>query len=250
RRCGPARADARMARGSAMGRARGRKRSRSAEPYPREQAGRDPARSDDARNGRLCGRRSLAEGRRLAGHPGYRHHLARSRRQRPRAIECRRPIRARQGEVPAGRPGRAHPPGGAQQAPGQQRNGSSIVTKVLYVEDNDDNVFMLKMRLELLGDFEVLTAEDGEKCCAMAISESPDIILMDLEMPNVDGWEATRRLKGNPQTRDIPVIALSAHALAGEREKALAAGCNEFDTKPIEFDRLVATLRRVLAHRK
>jgi CheY-like chemotaxis protein len=124
------------------------------------------------------------------------------------------------------------------------------MTKVLYVEDNDDNVFMLKMRLELLGDFEVLTAEDGEKGCQMAAAERPDIILMDLEMPNVDGWEATRRLKGNPQTCDIPVIALSAHALAGEREKALAAGCNEFDTKPIEFDRLVATLRRVLAHRK
>ena len=78
------------------------------------------------------------------------------------------------------------------------------MTKVLYVEDNDDNVFMLKMRLELLGDFEVLTAEDGEKGCTMALSERPDIILMDLEMPVVDGWEATRRLKGNPQTRDIP----------------------------------------------
>ena len=101
------------------------------------------------------------------------------------------------------------------------------MTKLLYVEDNDDNVFMLKTRLELLGDFEVLTAEDGEKGCTMAISERPDIILMDLEMPVVDGWEATRRLKGNPQTRDIPIIALSAHALAGEREKALAAGCNE-----------------------
>jgi CheY-like chemotaxis protein len=124
------------------------------------------------------------------------------------------------------------------------------VTKVLYVEDNDDNVFMLKMRLELLGDFEVVTAEDGEKGCAMAVSESPDIILMDLEMPVVDGWEATRRLKGDPRTRDIPIIALSAHALAGEREKAIAAGCNEFDTKPIEFERLVATLRRVLANRK
>ena len=121
------------------------------------------------------------------------------------------------------------------------------MTKVLYVEDNDDNVFMLKMRLELLGDFEVLTAEDGEKGCAMAC---PDIILMDLEMPVVDGWEASRRLKGNPQTRDIPIIALSAHALGGEREKALAAGCNEFDTKPIEFERLVATVRRILANRK
>jgi two-component system cell cycle response regulator DivK len=124
------------------------------------------------------------------------------------------------------------------------------VTKVLYVEDNDDNVYMLKMRLELLEDFEVVTAEDGEKGCAMARSERPDIILMDLEMPVVDGWEATRRLKADPQTRDIPIIALSAHALAGEREKALAAGCDEFDTKPIEFERLLATLRRVLAARR
>ena len=124
------------------------------------------------------------------------------------------------------------------------------MTKILYVEDNEDNVYMLKMRLELLGDFEVVAAEDGEKGCAMALAEHPDVILMDLEMPVVDGWEATRRLKDDPQTRDIPIIALSAHALAGEREKALAAGCDEFDTKPIEFERLVATLRRVLAARK
>lgn len=124
------------------------------------------------------------------------------------------------------------------------------MTKVLYVEDNDDNVYMLKMRLELLGDFEVLAAENGEKGCEVAATERPDIILMDLEMPVVDGWEASRRLRANPQTRDIPIIALSAHALAGEREKALAAGCNEFDTKPIEFDRLVATIRQVLARRK
>ena len=124
------------------------------------------------------------------------------------------------------------------------------MTKVLYVEDNDDNVYMLKMRLELLGDFDVVAAPDGEQGCAMALSERPDVILMDLEMPVVDGWEATRRLKDDPQTRDIPIIALSAHALAGEREKALGAGCDEFDTKPIEFERLVATLRRVLAARK
>jgi two-component system cell cycle response regulator DivK len=124
------------------------------------------------------------------------------------------------------------------------------VTKILYVEDNDDNVYMLKMRLELLGDFDVVAAPDGEQGCAMALSERPDVILMDLEMPVVDGWEATRRMKHEPQTRDIPNIALSAHALAGEREKALAAGCDEFDTKPIEFERLVATLRRVLAARK
>jgi len=124
------------------------------------------------------------------------------------------------------------------------------VTKILYVEDNEDNVYMLKMRLELLGDFEVVAAPDGEQGCAMALSERPDVILMDLEMPVVDGWEATRRLKDDPQTRGIPIIALSAHALAGEREKALGAGCDEFDTKPIEFERLVATLRRVLAARK
>jgi two-component system cell cycle response regulator DivK len=123
------------------------------------------------------------------------------------------------------------------------------VIKVLYIEDNDDNIYMLKMRLELLGEFEVLTAEDGEKGCEMAAAEQPDVILMDLEMPVIDGWEATRRLKSNPQTCCIPVIALSAHALAGAREQALAAGCDEFDTKPIEFDRLVRTLRRILAGR-
>src|SRR5262245_37518418 len=109
---------------------------------------------------------------------------------------------------------------------------------------------MLKIRLELLGDFEVLTAEDGEKGCAMAISERPDVVLMDLEMPVVYGWDATRRLKRSPQTRDIPTIARASHAFAGEREKSVAAGCNEFDTKPMEFDRLVATVRRILANRK
>ena len=81
--------------------------------------------------------------------------------------------------------------------------------KPLYVEDNDDNIYMLKMRLELLDEFQVLAAQDGEKGCAAAAAERPDIILMDLEMPGVDGWEATKRLKSNPRTRDIPVIALS-----------------------------------------
>jgi len=82
------------------------------------------------------------------------------------------------------------------------------VIKVLYIEDNDDDVYMLKMRLELLGDFKILVAQNGEKGCEMAVSERPDVIIMDLEMPILDGWEATRRLKSNPQTRDIPVIAL------------------------------------------
>jgi CheY-like chemotaxis protein len=120
------------------------------------------------------------------------------------------------------------------------------VTKILYVEDNDDNVYMLKMRFELLDGFEVLVADNGETGCAKAIAEKPDLILMDLDLPVVDGWEASRRLKSNPATHDIPIIALTAHVLAGTRERALAAGCDEFDTKPIDFDRLVATIGRLL----
>jgi two-component system cell cycle response regulator DivK len=117
--------------------------------------------------------------------------------------------------------------------------------KVLYVEDNDDDVYLLKTRLELLGDFEVLTARNGEKGCELAVGERPDIIIMDLEMPVMDGWEAARWLKREPQTRNIPIVALSAHALVGEREKAFAAGCDAFDAKPIQFERLLATLRRL-----
>ena len=121
--------------------------------------------------------------------------------------------------------------------------------RILYVEDNEDNAYMLKMRLELTGEFEVLVAEDGEQGCEIAAAKRPDLILMDLEMPVVDGWEATRRLKSKPETRDIPVIGLSAHALAGEREKALAAGCEEFDTKPVEFDRLLGKIRKLVSGR-
>ena len=121
--------------------------------------------------------------------------------------------------------------------------------RILYVEDNEDNAYMLKMRLELTDEVEVLVAEDGEKGCEIAAAKRPDLILMDLEMPVVDGWEATRRLKSKPETRDIPVIGLSAHALAGEREKALAAGCEEFDTKPVEFDRLLGKIRKLVSGR-
>ncbi len=121
------------------------------------------------------------------------------------------------------------------------------MNRILYVEDNDDNVYMLKMRFELLDGFEVLVAENGEIGCAKAISERPDLILMDLDLPVVDGWEASRRLKSNPATRDIPIIALTAHAMSGSREKALAAGCDEFDTKPLDFDRLMQKIDRLLA---
>src|SRR5258705_11667822 len=107
---------------------------------------------------------------------------------------------------------------------------------------------MLRTRLELRGDFEVLAAEDSETGCRLAATEHPDVILMDLEMPIIDRWEAVRRLKNDPQTHDTPIIGMSAHALASEREKAIATGGDEFDAKPIEFERLVATIRRVLAN--
>jgi CheY-like chemotaxis protein len=131
-----------------------------------------------------------------------------------------------------------------------QTEGIGNVTKVLYVEHNDDNLYMLKTRLELLGDFEVLAAEDSEKGCKLAATEHPDVILMDLEMPDDDRWETVRRLKNDPQTQDIPIIGMSAHAVESEREKAIATGCNEFDAKPIAFESLVTTIRRVLAPHK
>jgi two-component system, cell cycle response regulator DivK len=121
------------------------------------------------------------------------------------------------------------------------------VTRILYVEDNDDNVYMLKMRFELLEGFEVLVADNGETGVATAIAERPDLIVMDLDLPVVDGWEASRRLKVDPATQDIPIIALTAHAMSGSREKALAAGCDDFDTKPVDFDRLLKKIHLLLA---
>jgi len=122
--------------------------------------------------------------------------------------------------------------------------------KVLYVEHNDDNLYMLKTRLELLGDFQVLAADDSEKGRKLAVTEHPDVILMDLEMPDEDSWEVVRRLKKDAQTGHIPIIGMSAYALASEREKAVVTGCDEFDAKPIEFETLVATIRRVVANPK
>jgi CheY-like chemotaxis protein len=123
----------------------------------------------------------------------------------------------------------------------------AVVRKLLYVEDNEDNVYMLQLWFDVLGGYEILSARDGAAGIAMAASERPDLILMDLNLPEIDGWEATRRLKADPATCDIPIIALSAHAMAGDREKALATGCDDFDTKPIEFDRLLAKIEQALA---
>jgi two-component system cell cycle response regulator DivK len=113
--------------------------------------------------------------------------------------------------------------------------------QILYVEDNDDNIFMLKSRLTRAG-FTVIIATDGAQGVAMALSERPDMILMDLSLPVLDGWEATRRIKAAPDTKHIPVIALTANAMAGDREKALAAGCDDYDTKPIELPRLLGKI--------
>ena len=119
------------------------------------------------------------------------------------------------------------------------------MAKILYVEDNDDNIYMLSERLKRRG-HEVIVATDGEQGVALARSAAPALILMDLSLPVVDGWEATRRLKAMPETRDIPVIALSSHAMTGDREAALAAGCNDFDTKPVEFARLLEKIEALL----
>jgi CheY-like chemotaxis protein len=114
--------------------------------------------------------------------------------------------------------------------------------KILYAEDNDDNVFILKTRLTRAG-YTVLIAADGAQAVAMATTEQPDMILMDLSLPIMDGWEATRKIKAAAATRHIPVIALTAHAMTGDREKALAAGCDDFDTKPIELQRLFSKIQ-------
>jgi len=121
--------------------------------------------------------------------------------------------------------------------------------KILYVEDNDDNAYVVRNRLGRAG-FTVLVAVDGEQGLAMALAERPDLVLMDLSLPVLDGWEATRRLKTTPETKDIPVIALSAHAMVGDREKALAAGCDDYDMKPIDFLRLRAKIDALVTGRK
>ena len=117
--------------------------------------------------------------------------------------------------------------------------------RILYVEDNDDNIYMLKNRLTRAG-FTILVARDGATGVAMAAAERPDLILMDLSLPVMDGWEATRQIKGALETKGIPVIALTSHAMVGEREKALAAGCDDFDTKPVELPRLLGKIRGLL----
>ncbi len=119
------------------------------------------------------------------------------------------------------------------------------MAKILLVEDNEMNRDMLSRRLARRG-YEIVIAVDGQQGVNMARTESPDLILMDMSLPVLDGWEATRRLKGAPETQTIPIIALTAHAMVGDREKAVEAGCNDFDTKPIELPRLLEKIEALL----
>jgi two-component system cell cycle response regulator DivK len=118
--------------------------------------------------------------------------------------------------------------------------------KILLVEDNEMNRDMLSRRLERRG-YRVAIALDGEQGVAMAGSEAPDLVLMDMSLPVLDGWEAARRLKAVPETRAIPIIALTSHAMVGDREKAIEAGCDDYDTKPVEFQRLLEKIETILA---
>ena len=122
--------------------------------------------------------------------------------------------------------------------------------RLLYIEDNEDNLYMLTLFFDVQGGYEILSAANGAEGIAIAVAERPDLILMDLNLPEIDGWEAARRLKADPATRRIPLIALTAHAMAGDREKALAAGCDDFDTKPVQFDRLLAKIERALSKKR
>lgn len=117
--------------------------------------------------------------------------------------------------------------------------------RILLIEDNALNCDMLSRRLARKG-YEVAVASDGEQGLRDAKEQNPDLILMDMGLPIVDGWEATRRLKANPATREIPIIGLTAHAMEGDRDKAVAAGCNDYDTKPVDIDRLVTKIDALL----
>ena len=117
--------------------------------------------------------------------------------------------------------------------------------RILVVEDNEDNRDSLSRRLERRG-FEVLLATDGRHGVEMAAAEKPDLILMDMNMPEMDGWEATRKIKSTPDAADVPVIALTAHAMTGDRERALDAGCSDYHTKPVEFPKLLAQIETLL----
>src|SRR3974390_170342 len=182
---------------------------------------------------------------RMAGNPGRGHHCEGPHGRGPQPSQRRR--RAHYSKDRSRRNAAATQSRDQQMRQAADREGRM---KVLSVEHDDDNLYMLKRRLERSGNFEVVAAEDSEQGCELAVTERPDVILIDLEMPVMDRWEPVRSLKKDPRTRNIQIIGMSAYAEASEREKALATGCDEFDAKPIKFENLLTTVRRVLAKPK
>src|SRR5262249_40260696 len=200
-------------------------------------ARRNHSRPHDAEDGRVrvYGRTARTAG--LEGSSGRGHN-----REGPHAGGHGPPQWRRRARHPKERPRRDAASAQSRDRQVRQAPDHGGCMKILYVEDNDDNVYMLKNRLTRAG-FTVLIATDGAQGIAMAASEQPDLILMDLTLPNIDGEEATRRIKADPVTRSIPVIALTANAMPEDREKALPAGCEHFDTKPVELPRLLEKIR-------
>src|SRR5207253_2561467 len=231
RRRAPAAPPAHARAGGLRGR-RGGERAGCARAPARRLAERRPARPDDAGDGRLRVRRGAPPPRGLAGDSSRRHHGPRPVPRRPRTAQ-----RVRAEDPPERRARPRSAPGRGARAGGDQRRPSEtqgLMAKILLVEDNEMNRDMLSRRLGRRG-YDVAIAVDGEQGVAMARSEAPALILMDMSLPGLDGWEATRQLKATPETRGIPVIALTAHAMSGDREKAIGAGCDDFDTKPVDL---------------
>ena len=221
-------------------------------------AGGDPARPDDAGNGRFRGARRAGCAPAMAGNPCHRHYSKTAYGCRAGTPVGTGPQGDREGRRVASGYRRGHQRGGAAAActRGGQRERLSKkskrgrqMAKVLLVEDNEMNRDMLSRRLIRRG-FQVVFAMDGQQGVDLARSERPDIILMDMSLPVIDGWEATRRVKADDATRSVPVIGLTAHAMAGDREKAIEAGCDDYDTKPVELDRLIGKIERLIGAAK
>src|SRR5690606_16014131 len=218
-----------------LGGQRGRQRPRGPGARPRGAPGAGAARPDDAGDGRLRIPRGPARRRRDAAGGGAHRQGAVARRT---GAPCRpRAERAREGQLQPV-PARA---GSAARDRGAGGGGGVSAMKILLVEDNEMNRDMLSRRLLRRG-YELVFAMDGQEAVDKARSEAPSLILMDMGLPVIDGWEATRRIKADPATAAIPVIALTAHAMAADRDKCLAAGCDDFDTKPVDIARLVGKI--------
>src|SRR5437763_2370116 len=228
---------------------RGRQRNRSVGEYEAATSTADLSRPDDAGDGRfrVRGRGTGAPG--VAVDSDRRDYFSGShgRRPPPPQWQCRKDsAEGRRLARDAARPGSRSSCRQSSARSAAAGRGLGVMTTILIVEDNEMNRDMLSRRLERKG-YKVLIAVDGEKGFEVARANTPDLILMDMSLPVVDGWEATRRLKADERLKHIPVIALTAHAMASDRDKALEAGCDDYDTKPIELARLLGKIEALLA---